>query len=59
METALKNKIEIFILSQNGKEIFQGTENQCYIKLQKIQSSSADWAMKYEGYKIELLTLKN
>jgi hypothetical protein len=56
METTLKNKI--FVLSQDNKEIFQGTENECYIKLQKIQSFSADWAMKYEGYKIESLTNK-
>jgi hypothetical protein len=56
MGTTLKN--EIFVLSQDGKEIFQGIENECYIKLQKIQSFSADWAMKYEGYKIEPLTNK-
>jgi hypothetical protein len=56
MENTTKN--EIFVLSQDGKEIFQGTENECYKKLQRMQSSSADWAMKYEGYKIELLTNK-
>ena len=42
-----------FILSRNGAEVFKGTENECYIKLQRSQSQSADWAMKYEGWKIE------
>lgn len=27
--------------------------NAAYFKLQKIQSASADWAMKYEGYAVE------
>jgi hypothetical protein len=56
MENTTKN--EIFVLSQDSKEIFQGTESECYIKLQRMQSFSADWAMKYEGYKIELLNNK-
>jgi hypothetical protein len=66
METTLKNKImknttenETFILSQDDKEIFRGTENECYVKLQRTQSNSADWTMKYEGWKIEPLTPKN
>lgn len=50
---------EIFILSQDKKEIFRGTENQCYVKLQRTQSHSADWAMKYENWKIEPLHPKN
>lgn len=45
--------MEKFILSHKGTEVFKGTENECYIKLQRSQSQSADWAMKYEGWKIE------
>jgi hypothetical protein len=56
MENTTTN--EIFVLSQDSKEIFQGTESECYIKLQRMQSFSADWAIKYEGYKIELLNNK-
>lgn len=43
----------LYILTKNNEFIFSGTERECYFKLQKIQSQSADWAMKYEGYKIE------
>ena len=42
-------------LTHKGKEIFRGTENECYIKLQRSQSQSADWAIKYEGWKVEKL----
>jgi hypothetical protein len=41
-----------FILTHEGKEIFKGTETDCYMKLQRYQGHSAHWAMKYEGYKI-------
>ena len=41
-----------FILSRKGDFIFEGSENECFIKLQRSQSQSADWAMKYEGYTI-------
>lgn len=42
-----------YTLARDGKEIFTGTENECYIKLQKYQSMSFGWAMKHEGYTIE------
>lgn len=42
----------IYQLLQDGKVLFEGTENECYFKLQRIQGRSADWAMKYEGYAI-------
>lgn len=45
----------IYILSRDSEEKFRGTENECYFKLQRLQSQSADWAMKYEGWKIEKL----
>lgn len=33
--------------------IFENADiNQCYFKLQRSQSQSADWAMKYEGWRI-------
>ena len=41
-------------LLQDGKVLFEGTENECYYCLQRIQGRSADWAMKYEGYAIVL-----
>ncbi|AGO47450.1 hypothetical protein Phi19:3_gp046 [Cellulophaga phage phi19:3] len=40
-------------LSQDGEIKFTGTENECYMQLQRKQSQSAHWAMKYEGWKIE------
>lgn len=42
---------EQFKLTHKDELIFTGTENECYFKLQKTQSQSADWAMKYEGWK--------
>jgi len=46
-------------LTQDGKHLFTGTENECYYKLQRIQGQSADWAMKYEGYKIKKVIRTN
>jgi hypothetical protein len=43
---------ELFGLFRYSEKLFEGTENECYFKLQRIQGQSADWAMKYEGYKI-------
>ena len=48
----MKNS-ETFILSQDGIKKFEGSENECYFKLQRLQGQSADWAMKYEGWKVE------
>jgi hypothetical protein len=42
----------IFDLRKDGKLLLRGTEADCYKKLQQVQSQSADWAMKYEGYTI-------
>jgi hypothetical protein len=42
----------MYQLTQHGKVLFEGSENECYIYLQRYQSQSADWAMKYEGYRI-------
>lgn len=39
-------------LKQDGILKFTGTENECYYKLQRLQSQSADWAMKWEGWTI-------
>ncbi len=39
-------------LRKDGKLVFRGTANECYMKLQESQSQSADWAMKYEGWTI-------
>lgn len=45
--------MEDYKLIHNGEEKFRGTHNDCWIKLLKSQSQSTDWAIKYEGWKIE------
>ena len=40
------------VLLKNDKEIFEGTVNECWIKLQKIQPMSWDHAVKHGGYKV-------
>lgn len=42
----------LFELRRDGRLIFQGSEADCHRKLHQVQSQSADWAMKYEGYTI-------
>ncbi len=44
---------DMYILKRDGKELFRGTENECYFKLQKIQPQSHAWAIKWEGYSVE------
>lgn len=53
METTTNTTEQQFELSHNGEVKFTGGENDCYFKLQRLQGQSADWAMKYEGWKIE------
>jgi len=50
----MKTTKNIYQLSQNGIVKFLGSENDCYMKLQRVQGQSADYAMKYSGYKIIL-----
>jgi hypothetical protein len=45
-----------FELSKDGEIKFTGSENDCYIKLQRLQSQSSDWAMKNEGWAINPVT---
>lgn len=40
-------------LTHKGEIIFTGTVDQCYMKLQQVQSQSAHWATTYEGWKVE------
>lgn len=42
-----------FVLAMDGKTEYEGTENECYHALQRKQSHSADWAMKYEGWTVK------
>jgi hypothetical protein len=42
-------------LTKDSRVIFEGTENECFFRLQSVQSQSADWAIKFEGYKVELI----
>lgn len=48
----METTTQLFELKHKGSLIFTGTENECYFKLQRVQSQSADWAMKHEGYTI-------
>lgn len=49
----------IFVLTQNGKYIFSDKDvNECWFKLQRVQGQSAEWACKYEGYKVTEMTVK-
>lgn len=41
------------LVGPEGNEIFKGEINKCYMKLQRVQGQSFDYALKYGGYKIE------
>jgi hypothetical protein len=49
-------KKKIYILSKDGIQIFEGTEDKVFCKLLDIQPMSTHWAIKYEGYKVSLKT---
>ena len=40
------------LLLQDGKIIFGGSDNECYIKLQQLQPHSWDYATKHGGYRV-------
>ena len=42
----------MFDLRKDGKLLFRGSEQECFIKLHQLQSASVDHAIKYEGYTI-------
>jgi hypothetical protein len=46
-------KVPEYKLIHKGDIVFTGTNNQCYVKLQRSQSQSADWAIKYDGWEVE------
>lgn len=43
---------DTYTLARDGEIKFNGTENECYYQLQRLQSQSSDWAMRYEGWTI-------
>lgn len=43
---------DMYQLKRDDTLIYKGLENECYYKLQRVQSNSANWAMRYEGYTI-------
>lgn len=43
----------MYQLMKDGKVIFEGTINDCYIKLHKVQGQSWDYALRYGGYMIK------
>ena len=49
LATAFAN---VRILKSDGVVKFIGNENDCYMKLQRLQGQSADYAMKYGGWSI-------
>lgn len=53
MQTTENTTATLYTLIRKGIIQFIGTENECYITLQKSQSQSADWAMKYEGWSVQ------
>ncbi len=44
--------MKIYQLTQDKNVMFEGTEDSCFMKLQRMQSNSATWAMRHEGWKI-------
>ena len=44
---------EPFQVTRDGTVLFTGTEDECFVHLLHIQSSSVSHATRYEGYKIE------
>jgi len=40
-------------VTRDNKDLFQGDEDLCWIYILNHQSQSVDWAIKYEGWKIE------
>lgn len=43
----------MYILLKDSEQIYKGTYNECLFYLQKIQSFSFEWAIKYGGYSIK------
>ena len=43
---------EVYILTRRDKEIFRGTEDECYKTLHRVCSSSWQHAITHEGYRI-------
>jgi hypothetical protein len=46
-------KVAEYSLTHKGCEVFKGTEDHCYMKLQRCQSQSAGWAIQNDGWKVE------
>ena len=53
--TKLDQNNDSFELTHEGEVKFVGSEFDCFYNLQKLQSNSANWAMKYEKWKINPL----
>lgn len=48
----LTKTAEMFDLRKDGKLVFRGSQNDCWIKLRNSVSTSWDHALKYEGWTI-------
>lgn len=48
----MTNKNYTALVHDSGKIHFVGTDNECLATLQKVQSSSWEHALKYEGYSL-------
>ena len=48
----IKRNVDGYQLIKDTEVLFVGSNDECYYKLQQMQSQSASWAMKYEGWSI-------
>ncbi len=42
----------VYVLAYEGKQIFEGTSNECHFKLLDIQPNSCHYAKTYDNYTI-------
>lgn len=43
---------DIYVLKRDDEVLFEGTEDECFGKLHKVQPSSWEHAVTYEGYSV-------
>lgn len=47
--------MKVYILSQDGIEVFRGNNNECHIRLLQLQPQSTRWAKIWGGWTVEPL----
>lgn len=53
IEAKQAGEVKTHELARLGKVLFEGSENDCYAKLHKVQGQSWHYALKYGGYTIK------